>query len=52
MKKTDTRNEQLKRVRSGIRLKTKPPRVETPKSVYTRKTKHKRRHDNDSSFFL
>ncbi len=51
MKKSNRRKEQLKRVRSGLRLKTKAPRVETPKNVYSRKTKHKRRHDHDSSFF-
>lgn len=39
-------------MRSGVRLKTPPPKTETPKTVYTRKTKHKRRFRNDSSFFM
>lgn len=30
----------LKRVRGGLRLKTKAPRCETPKTVYSRKRKH------------
>ncbi len=41
----------LKTVRCGRRLKTKPPKTQTPKNVYNRKTKHKRGSE-DSSFFL
>ncbi|MDA3901793.1 MAG: hypothetical protein PF637_14880 [Spirochaetes bacterium] len=51
MKEKITQKELLKMMRSGVRLKTPPPKTETPKNVYTRKTKHKRRFRNDSSFF-
>jgi len=33
--------ERLKQIRQGIRLNTKAPKIETPKSVYSRKFKHK-----------
>ncbi len=49
--KKDTKKETLKRIRIGMRLVTKPPKRETPKNAYTRKTKHKRSLDKDSSFF-
>ncbi|MCU0849339.1 MAG: hypothetical protein MUD12_15765 [Spirochaetes bacterium] len=38
-------------IRRGIRLKTKPPKTETPKSVYNRKIKHRRRPE-DLLFFI
>jgi hypothetical protein len=38
-------------IRRGIRLKTKPPKTETPKSVYNRKIKHRRRPE-DLLFFM
>ncbi len=50
MKKNDQK-ELLKRIHSGMRLVTKPPKRETPKNAYTRKTKHKRSLHTDSSFF-
>lgn len=31
----------LKWIRSGLRLKVKPPKLETPKNIYSRKRKHK-----------
>jgi hypothetical protein len=49
--KTSTRKGLLKSLRHGRRLKTKAPRQETPKTVYTRKRKHKGRNE-DSSLFL
>jgi len=52
MKRKVTQKEMLSMMRSGVRLKTPPPKTETPKTVYTRKTKHKRRFRNDSSFFI
>jgi hypothetical protein len=30
----------LKSIKSGIRLKTKSPKIEIPKNIYTRKQKH------------
>ncbi|MBN2435324.1 MAG: hypothetical protein JXK07_08675 [Spirochaetes bacterium] len=52
MKQKVTKKEMLAMMRSVVRLKTPPPKTETPKNVYTRKTKHKRRFRNDSSFFI
>ncbi|MFW5862104.1 MAG: hypothetical protein ACOCWZ_07615 [Spirochaetota bacterium] len=37
------RKELVKRLKKGRRLHTKPPKVETPQNVYTRKHKHKTR---------
>jgi len=48
MKKHDSDKKLLKSIRSGIRLKTKAPKRETPKTVYNRKDKHKRRFDTSS----
>ena len=49
----DKRTKELvKLIRSGVRLDTKAPRVEKPKSVYCRKAKHKRRISDESSSFL
>lgn len=45
------KKEIVKHIRKGMRLKGKPPKVETPKSVYTRKEKHRRRSNDDPSFF-
>ncbi len=42
----------LKLVKKGIRLKLKPPKVETPKTVYNRKKKDGRKFDYDSSLFI
>lgn len=42
----------LRLIRSGVRLKTKPPKRETPKNVYRRRDKHRRRFDKDPSFFI
>ena len=42
----------LKLVKKGIRLKLKPPKVETPKTVYSRKKKDGRKFDYDSSLFI
>ncbi len=50
--KKETKKELLKRIHSGMRLVAKPPKRETPKTAYTRKTKHKRSLDKDSSFFM
>ena len=36
-----TNKDKLKEIRVGIRLNTKAPKVEIPKSVYSRKQKHK-----------
>ena len=48
----DTRKKELlKLIRTGVRLDTKPPKTETPKTVYSRKAKHKRRFSDDTSFF-
>jgi hypothetical protein len=51
MKKKDEKRDLLKFIRSGIRLKTKPPKQETPKTVYNRR-KQKRSLNEDSSFVL
>ena len=51
MNKNTREHDLIRLIRSGKRLKTKPPKRETPKTVYSRKSKHKRRMD-DSSFFL
>jgi len=49
----DRKNQEiLKHIRKGMRLKGKPPKVETPKSVYSRKNKHRRRSNEDPSFFF
>jgi len=38
-------NRKAKDVRRGVRLNIKkPPKVETPKNVYSRKAKHKKGH--------
>jgi len=42
----------LKLIKKGIRLKLKPPKVETPKTVYSRKNKDGRKFDYDSSLFI
>jgi hypothetical protein len=48
----DRKNQEiLKHIRKGMRLKGKPPKVETPKSVYNRKNKHRRRSDEDPLLF-
>lgn len=52
MKKDRDTRELLAMVRAGLRLKTKPPKKETPKSVYNRREKHRRRwNDTSSSLF-
>jgi len=52
MKKSLEKRELSIKVRSGLRLNTPPPKQETPKNIYSRKNKHKRRFDTSSSFFL
>lgn len=53
MKKDRDTRELLAMVRAGLRLKTKPPKRETPKSVYNRREKHRRRwNDTSSSLFI
>jgi hypothetical protein len=47
-----TKKELLKLIRTGIRLNTKAPKTETPKTVYSRKAKFKRRFSDDTSFFI
>ncbi|MBP9023613.1 MAG: hypothetical protein KBH06_10475 [Spirochaetes bacterium] len=42
----------LKLIKKGIRLKSKPPKIETPKTVYSRKKKDGRKFDDDSSIFI
>ena len=42
----------LKLIKKGIRLKSKLPKVETPKTVYSRKKKDGRKFDDDSSLFI
>lgn len=49
MSKKNSNKKLLKQIRTGIRLKTKAPKVETPKSVYSRNIKHRRRLDEASS---
>ena len=46
------REQLLKLVKKGIRLKLKPPKVEIPKTVYSRKKKDGRKFDDDSSLFI
>ena len=46
---------QLKELRVGVRLNIKkPPKIETPKNVYSRKCKHKKGQDytNSDLFFM
>jgi hypothetical protein len=50
--KTKRKKELLSLIRHGVRLDTKPPKVEEPKSVYKRKDKHRRRISNESSFLF
>jgi len=50
MRKRDTKD-LLRTIRSGVRLATPPPKRETPKNVYNRKTKYKRRFETSSCFF-
>jgi len=39
-------NRKAKEIKRGVRLNIKkPPKVETPKNVYTRKTRHKKGYD-------
>ncbi len=48
-------DKKLKELKKGIRLNIqKPPKVEIPKNVYNRKTKHKKGYDDKDSypFFL
>jgi hypothetical protein len=45
------KKELLKQLRCGVRLQVKPPKTETPKTVYSRKREKKRRFDENSSFF-
>ena len=52
MAKKKSNDDITKRIRQNLRLKTKRPTVETPKNVYSRKDKHKRRLQEDSSFFI
>ncbi|MBN1533441.1 MAG: hypothetical protein JXA20_12305 [Spirochaetes bacterium] len=48
-----TKKELLSRIRSGIRLRVKPPKEEVPKKgVYRRTEKHKRRLDDETSSFF
>ena len=48
----DKRTKELvKLIRTGVRLDTKAPKAETPKTVYSRKAKHRRRISDDTSFF-
>lgn len=48
----DKRTKELvKLIRTGVRLDTKAPKTETPKTVYSRKAKHRRRFSDDTSFF-
>ncbi len=42
----------LKMIKKGIRLNLKPPKIEVPKMVYSRKKKNGRKFDEDSSFFI
>lgn len=44
-------NTKAKEIKRGIRLNIKqPPKVETPKNVYNRKTKHKKGYDDKHSY--
>ncbi len=51
MKNKNSQREKLSQIRSGVRLKTKPPKRETPATVYSRKEKHKRRFNTSSYSF-
>ena len=43
-------NRKAKELKRGVRLNIKkPPKVETPKNVYTRKDKHKKGYDDKNS---
>lgn len=44
--------ELLRMLRAQRRVKQKAPKVETPKTVYSRKAKHKRRYSDDASSFF
>ena len=46
------RKKLLKRISAGVRLDTPPPKRETPRTVYTRKTKHKRPRDGSFVFWF
>lgn len=52
MKKNPKEKELLRQIHSGMRLKTKAPKRETPGTVYNRKKKHKGRHDASLYYFL
>jgi|GEM_PF-1908990 len=52
MKKNPKEKELLRQIHSGMRLKTKAPKRETPKTVYNRKQKHKGRHNASLYHFL
>jgi len=43
-----TKKDLIKSIRIGVRLNTKAPKKETPKTVYNRKDKHKGRLDTSS----
>ncbi len=45
MKKHDENKELIKKIRTGIRLKTKAPKVEKTGKTYNRKGKHKNNLD-------
>ena len=48
----DKRTKELvKLIRTGVRLDTRAPKAETPKTVYSRKAKYKGRFSDDTSFF-
>jgi hypothetical protein len=49
MAKKSHQKDLLKELRRGVRLNTPAPKRETPKNVYSRKDKHKRRY-KDTSF--
>ncbi len=50
-KKKNAKKKLLKQIRCGLRLDTKAPKVETPKTVYNRKAKHKKKY-YDKDVFL
>ncbi len=52
MKKKKKEKELLRQIHSGMRLVTKAPKRETPKTVYNRKQKHKGRVNTSSYDFL
>ncbi|MBN1499319.1 MAG: hypothetical protein JW982_04160 [Spirochaetes bacterium] len=39
--KKPSKKEILKKIRTGVRLNVKPPKKETPKNIYCRKSKYK-----------